>query len=105
MNSDLRKRVNYTHLVGTSENVQYSQFCYIFTAPSNHVRRLILTKTFTNKVLLQWALSDKPPEPTMLSLTGFWPPHDLETDSNSFSISGAHLVKERFQKLYPGFCT
>ena len=41
---------------------------------------------------------------TMLSSTGFGPPQDLETDSKSFSISGAHLMKDRFQKLYLGFC-
>jgi hypothetical protein len=35
---------------------------------------------------------------------GFKPPHDLATDSKSFSISGAHLMNDRFQKLYLGFC-
>ena len=40
---------------------------------------------------------------TMLSSTGFGPPQDLDTDSKSFSISGAHLMKLRFQKLYLGF--
>jgi len=40
----------------------------------------------------------------MLSSTGFGPPQDLDTDSKSFSISGAHLMKLRFQKLYLGFC-
>lgn len=40
----------------------------------------------------------------MASSTVFGPPQDLETDSKSFSISGAHLVKDRLQKLYLGFC-
>lgn len=40
---------------------------------------------------------------TILSSIGFKPPHDLATDSKSFSISGAHLMKDRFQKLYLGF--
>ena len=31
------------------------------------------------------------------------PMHDLATLSKSLSISGAHLVKEWFQKLYRGF--
>lgn len=48
-------------------------------------------------------MSGTQPE-TILSSTGFGPPHDLETDSKSFSISGAHLMKPRFQKLYLGFC-
>uniref|UniRef100_A0A2P2MSF4 Uncharacterized protein n=1 Tax=Rhizophora mucronata TaxID=61149 RepID=A0A2P2MSF4_RHIMU len=34
---------------------------------------------------------------------GFRPPHDFATDSKSLSISGAHLMKDRFQKLYLGF--
>jgi hypothetical protein len=51
----------------------------------------------------QCALSETQPE-TMLSSMGFKPPHDLATDSNSFSISGAHLMNDRFQKLYLGFC-
>lgn len=49
-------------------------------------------------------LSDIPPV-TTLSSTGFGPPQDLDTDSKSFSISGAHLVKDRLQKLYLGFCS
>lgn len=50
----------------------------------------------------QWAFSDTQLE-TILSSTDFGPPQDLETDSNSFSISGAHLMNARFQKLYLGF--
>lgn len=50
----------------------------------------------------QWAASDTQLE-TILSSTDFGPPQDLETDSNSFSISGAHLMKARFQKLYLWF--
>lgn len=49
-------------------------------------------------------MSDNQPE-TIPSSTGFGPPHDLETDSNNFSISGAHLVNDRLQKLYLGFCS
>lgn len=49
----------------------------------------------------QCAVSGTQPE-TILSSTGF-APQDLDTDSKSFSISGAHLMKARFQKLYLGF--
>lgn len=40
----------------------------------------------------------------MLSSMAFGPPHDLETDSKSFSISGAQCVNGLLQKLYLGFC-
>lgn len=64
--------------------------------------RAMTMQQTNNKILVihsQCILSD-----TMESSTGLGPPHDLETDSNSFSISGAHLVKDRLQKLYLEFC-
>lgn len=66
-----------------------------------HIPYIYITKSQACQKL-QCVPSETQPE-TILSSIGFKLPHDLATDSKSFSISGAHLMKDLFQKLYLGF--